>query len=276
SNSYCSLNGEQLMLMIYGDGKYIPDILEGRAPRYDNEIVVTEIAAESLELEIGDRVTVGRRDKKVEYMITGFNQCMNDVGMNFSMTAPAAEKLYEELPNLFLGYILEDKAQGENVEEALNKKYGNLLEAGYEENPMDPMIEMGIYAIVAVVYFFSAVFALVVVQMVCSKAFLKERQDIGIYKAMGFTAGTLRLQFSFRFMFVAAVGAVFGCGAALLFGKNMLGMILRQVGISSLEVGVTLSAIFVPAVVICVYFFFFTLFSSRKIKRVEVKELITE
>ncbi len=274
-NYYMSINGEQIMACIYDEAEYIKAITKGRIPLYDNEIIVTEIAADNLGLKIGDKVSVGCRDRKETYIISGFNQFMNDAGVNFSMTKSAASKL-DDMHLSYLGYILEDQSQGAGIEEELNRQFGEILTASYDETSMDSTYQLAIHAMTLVVYIFSAIFALVTVHMVCSKAFLKERRDIGIYKALGFTSTRLRLQFAVRFFMVAVLGAAAGSVAAAVFTGNMLSCILRLVGISSFQVTFRAATFAVPTVLTSVCFFLFAFLSSAKIKKVEVRELITE
>lgn len=274
-NYYFSVNGEQMMSCIYGGREFIKGLSEGRLPRYDNEIVMTEIAADNLDLHVGDRVTLGYQGKKGEYIICGLNQHLNDAGVNFSMTIDAAAR-FDDTKLLYLGYILEDSSRGEKVAQELMEKFGDMLTAEYDESVMDETYELAINAMTLVVYFFSVIFAMIVVYMVCSKAFVRERRDIGIYRALGFTAAKLRLQFAVRFAMVAAFGAVVGCGLAAGFAGKMLGAILRLIGISSFQVTFRVSTFAVPMILICACFFLFAYVTSRRVKKVEVRELVGE
>lgn len=113
-------------------------------------------------------------------------------------------------------------------------------------------------------------------QMVCSKAFIRERRDIGIYKALGFTVASLRLQFAVRFSIVAVIDAVIGGGFAAVFTGDMLSAILQFIGISSFKVTFHFLTFALPIVLICVCFFLFTFVASGRIKKVEVRELVVE
>ena len=274
-NYYMSINGEQMMACIYSEPEFIKAVSKGRAPVYDNEIVMTEIAADNLGLKIGDKVSVGYQDKKETFLISGLNQFMNDAGVNFSMTKSAASKLGNTKLS-YLGYILEDKSRGNEIETDLNRRYGTILTASFDETPMDDTYELAIYVMTCIVYAFSIIFAVTAVQMVCSKAFLKERRDIGIYKALGFTSGRLRLQFAVRYSIAAVFGAAVGSGVAAAFTGKMLSFILRLVGISSFQVTFNFAAFAVPVGIIITCFYLFAFLASRRIKRVEVKELIVE
>ena len=191
------------------------------------------------------------------------------------MTRAAASKL-GNMRLSYLGYILEDKSQGENIAKILNQQYGEILTADFHETSMDDEYQFAIHAMTLVVYTFSAIFAMVVIHMVCSKAFLKERRDIGSYKALGFTSRKLRLQFAVRFFIISVLGSAAGGVLAAVFAGKMLSSILRMIGISSFQVTFRVTTFAIPMILTGVCFFLFAYLSSWKIKKVEVRELITE
>ncbi len=275
-NYYFSVDGEQIMTCIWSVPEEIRAVSQGRVPLYDNEIVMTEIAADRMGLKVGDKVTIGYQDRKAEYMISGLNQYMNDAGNNISMTKSAAGHLGNSFFVWYWGYILSDRSVGRQTADEINKSFGDELEAVYNEELMDETYQLAIHFMTAVVYIFSLIFAVVVVYMVCARAFLRERRDIGIYKAVGFTAGRLRLQFAVRFLIVAASGSLFGSGLAAACSEKLLSSFLRMVGISSFQVPFGFLTFAVPVLLICLCFFGFAFLAAGRIKKVEVKELVAE
>ncbi len=275
NSKYISINGEEMWCAIHKDVDNLV-ILKGRAPTYENEIVITEIVADELGLAIGDKVTLSYRDKKGEYIISGINQFINDTGRNFSMSLNAAKKLGIE--NVFWGGYLVDNGKAEEIVSVLNDRYTGRLEAQYYDinRPADEMYNVAVNALKAVIYSFSVIFALVTVHMVCSKAFIREQADIGIYKAMGFTSGNLRLQFALRFLIVSVLGSVIGAGLSVLFSGRLLSALLRNIGITQLAVDFTPGTFIFPIAIICLCFFAFAYFVSRKIRKVAIRELVVE
>ena len=275
-NMYFSIDGEEIMCRICGNPESMV-VIKGRAPLYENEIVITPILAEELDLSIGDEVEVGNKDKKSTYLISGYFQSMNDTGRVFAMSLDGGKKL--GVNSIWSGgYRLEQPEKAEKITKKLNQKYGELLKAEVydgSENGMD-MIEMAINAMKLVIYSFSIIFAFVVVSMVCSKMFAQERKDIGIYKAMGFTARTLRFQFAVRFFFVAVIGAFIGAVCNMCFAEQLLNYLLRGMGITNVIVEYTPITFFGPVFLMGMCFFVFAYFVSRKVKKVEVRELIME
>lgn len=276
TNAYFSLDGEELFCLIYKN----PDVilaLEGRAPLYDNEIIITQLLAEELDLKMGDTVTVSNGDLHSEYIISGIFQSLNDTGMCFAMNLEGAQKLTSGDILFYAEYSLFDPSKKEEAAEALNDKFPELLQAkATDANFVDDIYTLAINAMKLVIYLFSIIFALIVVMMVCSKMFLREKTDIGIFKAIGFTSLHLRFQFAVRFLIVAVAGSAFGVLLSILFSGRMLSSLLRNIGVTSFTVCYTPLTFTAPILLICFCFFLFAFLISGKIKKVEIRELVTE
>lgn len=160
----------------------------------------------------------------------------------------------------------------------LNKKFPTLLKAraSEEDEGIDNMIQLALNMIAITIYTVSILVILVVVNMVCGKVFLKEKKDIGIYKALGFTTRRLRLQFALRFLLVSALGSAAGVLLCILLNNRMLSLLLRTVGITNFITEYSAFTLLLPIVLICSCFFLFSYFTSKKVKSVEIRELITE
>lgn len=269
------INGAEYSCNVYKNPEFIL-MEEGRAPRYENEIAVTDFLAKELDLKIGDKITISRQNYEYEYLVTGINVFANELGLNFSMPLENAKKLGIE-DTLFYGFNLADETKCKELAKEINEKYGDVLTAtGYEADPNLELYSSTVNAMTAVIYVISVVFSLVVVMMFCKKAFLQERRDIGIYKSLGFTSGKLRLQFAVRFLIVSVIGSVFGSILSVLFTEKILTIVFKVVGISSFNSEFTPMSFVIPVVIIATSFFVFAYLASRKIKNVEIKELVIE
>ena len=280
TNGYMSLNGENLACEVYEYPETIPGLLEGRLPLYDNEILITEFVAESLNLKMGDEVTVSEYDKEASYIISGIHQTMSDVGMAFTMNKKGKERLRgEEVTLYYRYYVLEDKTQLDAIEKMLQEEYGDDLEVQVyteENNPITSMYSGIVTLLQIIIDVFSLIFVAVAVRMVCTKVFLQERTDIGIYKAIGFTSGKLRMQFAMRFFLVALVGAMFGILLSVLASRKAIGLVMRFAGVSKLALTFTVESLLVPVLIVSVSCMVFAFVAAKKIKKVEVRELVVE
>lgn len=275
--SYFSFNGEEMLCCVYKD----PTLLQpfkGRAPLYDNEISVSPLLLEEFDLKIGDEVTVGWHGKKEKYLISGTVQLMNDSGMCFLMSYSAAERIeYDYM--LWGSYSLEsenDKSLNQKIADSLNEKFGDIIEAEANREFIDSSSKTAIKAMRIIIYVFSVLFSLIVVHMVCSKAFTQERTDIGIYKAVGFKTSGLRVKFAFRFLIVAVIGSAAGGILSYFLSGKMLEILLKSIGVTSFNTDVVFTSFEIPILIVCLSFLIFSYLVSGKIRKVKIRELVTE
>ncbi len=281
---YASLEGENLSCEIYEDVEEPLGIYEGRAPIYKNEIMITEMVADALDLKIGDEVSVAYREKKTDFVITALYQSTYDGGMSFAMNFKGADILgmYTEKAPVY--YNFTEEVDVDNDEKFINMvheiadTYGEYIGISWYDEEQEGMAMYNIIVNIlkVVIYSFSLFFSFVVVRMVCTKFFVQERKDIGIYKALGFTSRKLRIQFAIRFLIVALIGAALGMLLSVLLSAKVLGLLLGLIGMVRINIDYTFMSMFLPTAVIGVGFFVFAFWSSRRIKSVEVRELIVE
>ncbi len=274
-NMYMSLNGAEYMSIVYKNPESMM-MSEGRYPKYDNEIAVTQILADELDLKIGDKITVSNKDKRLECIVTGLYNYVNDLGLNFSIPLEAAQKLGVN-DVLYCGYSLNEPSKCMAIADEIEEKYPDILTVSASET--DSFVELystARNAMTGVIYAVSVLFSLVVVMMVCKKAFLQERRDIGIFKSLGFTSSKLRLQFAVRFLIVSLAGSALGIVISLFCTPMTLTWVFKMIGVSNFISRFSALSIIIPAAITAVSFFTFAYLSSRKIKKVEIKELVTE
>jgi ABC-type lipoprotein release transport system permease subunit len=263
----------------YENPEGIPGMKKGRVPLYENELIVTGLTADMLELSIGDEVEVSYGTVKKTFLVSGIYQSGSDSGACFGMSFAAA-KYFQ--PSNGWGqryYLLDNRAKTAEIVQDLEERFGdNLNVKGYKEgeNPVEGQYGVIVTALKAIIYVFSLVFAFVVVRMVCTRSFLQERTDIGVLKAIGFTSGKLRLGFAFRFAFVALLGSGIGILCSVLFSEKLLGVLLGVIGMNNVVFDFSVAAVAVPIVVVTGCFFAFAYLAANKVKRVEVRELVTE
>lgn len=278
NSGYMSVDGENLRYDCYKYPEYIHSMYNGRVPLYDNEIVISDMIADTLELKIGDAVMLTNGEHEEEFIISGLYQTGNDSGMNFAMSFEGAKKLGVEIIP-FMGICIADTSKREDIVSAIEKKYGDeYIVRAYdvEKEGIGGDVDTIVAAMKKVIYIFSILFLFVVVRMVCVKTFLDERRDIGIYKAMGFSSNKLRLQFSFRFLIMSFIGVVIGVVLSQAFSEMLFGMILKTIGLSKVSFDVTFVTLLVPSAVVCVCCFVFSYLAAHKVKSVAVRELVIE
>ncbi len=271
--------GDSIYCRMYKYPEQIPGILKGRAPRYDNEMLITEIVAEAYDLKIGDKIWLTYKENEAEFIITGIGQSTGNGGMVLAMSFEGADKLGVLHNNLMLGYVFDDLSELGDIKRELDERFGGTLQTVIYES-LDDMDGVSytsmVNAIQAFIYIFSAIFAFVVVRMVVSKAFIRERTDIGIYKAIGFGTDRLRLGFAVRFMITAFIGAALGAVLGVFASKPVLTIAFRMIGISKIFCDFTTLTIVLPVIFMGIAFFVFAFLMSGRIRKVQIRELVTE
>ena len=253
--------------------------IKGKLAEYDNEVIITKIVADELEKGIGDSITVSNSGNKADYTIVGIVQTTAQSGRLFCTTLDGAKRIGIKpyLTNIYL----DDKSKDEEVVKALNEQMGNRLFAKaanktsiYETT--EDLVNMFLVLIVVIVVGVSAIFLLVAVSLICKVTFLRERTDIGIFKATGFTTGNLRAQFSVRFLMIGVLGCIVGTVIAVFATNPLLSMLMKIVGMTDFMHSLTVFEVLIPAAVICLCFAGFSYMSSRRIRTVQTTELICE
>ena len=273
---YISLNGENIICAYIVQPENF-SMIKGRAPTVDNEIVITQAVSDALELSIGDEAIVEGRKHKAQFIVSGIAQSMRDAGYSMGMNFEGAKRLGAKRVS-YLSFVLEDTSKMDDIAAELNDKYSGIEAKAYdyEKQMGEDVIVIAAKAIRLVIYGFSGVFALVSVLMVCTGTFIQERQDLGIYKAIGFTSGKLRRIFAIRFFMISLAGSIIGSILARFFSADLLNLIFSLFGIVRVKTVNTPLTFIGAAAFICVLITVFAYFAARKVKKVEVRELITE
>lgn len=278
-NQYLSIDGSQINCLIVEKYQALENILKGRVCRYDNEILITEFLAKELEIEIGDSLMIQSGEKKAEYLVSGYYQNSNDMGSNFAMTADGYKRLVGEEFKQFgkIVYQIEDESQVDAICRALEEKYPEeKLQAGiYNFNGLDSIVS-AVDAIVVLIYIIATIFVLIAILLICSKLFLKEQKDYGIYKAIGFDSMRLRRQFAVRFSVVAILGGILGVILYLAMGNMCAATIFYFVGVSSFEADTGLIPMILPFVFVAGLFGMFSWLAAGKIKKATPRIMIQE
>lgn len=274
------VEGEHTAVHAYRTVEDVFDPLEGRTPRYDNEIMITEFVSERSDKKIGDSVEVSYKGITKEFVVTGYFQTIWEFGEAVLITPEAMNEMgYSNINEAYVAVSDESKVQA--VIERLNEKYGDILKAEeYTENStvttykkiVNIMMDSLTYAMDVILISFAAV----VVGMVCKRSFIRERRDIGIFKATGFITKILRVQFALRFALIAFIGSALGSVLSMMWSRKVITYILRIVGLTDFTTEYPPVIFILPAAMICVCFFLTAYISSRRIKTVEVRELIIE
>ena len=265
-----SIEGNTVNMMIYQNDIDI-SVYKGRMPKYENEVLINDLYVEEHNTKVGDKVVISYMGKNSEYIVSGFFKNKYNVGMRLDGGKKIGIDSVDKA-----NYSLRTPEKSSEIAAAVNSRYGERLKADGDIDNGEEMINTALGAMRMIILIFSVIFAFVTVSMVCSKAFIQEKTDIGIYKAVGLRTESLRLQFALRFLIVAVIGSFLGTLMSLFLSDRFILLILSSLGIDEFAFPFGFVTVVIPVLLVCVCFFVFAYFISRKVKKVEVKDLVTE
>ena len=76
----------------------------------------------------GDTVRVGYEGHEADFVISGINQCANDMGANFSMSTSGFQRLSKQMPAMYTCFILKDASYKNDVKQQLQATYNDQIE----------------------------------------------------------------------------------------------------------------------------------------------------
>ena len=269
------LNHADYIMNVISKPQYI-HMIEGHYCKYDNEIVITSMVAKELKLKIGDRVDVSAGGDNKSYIISGINECANDMGANFTISEAGYKRIATVDSSMYTSYVLEDSSQKAELIKAINHKYKSKIIMDKNDWSGIDGIVGATKALTILMYAICIIFILVVVFMTGGKVLYREQHDLGMYKALGFLSSKLRISFALRFALVAVVGATLGCILGNVLTDPIMSMAFKLMGVENFSTTVTLSGILMPIGLVVGIFFLAAFLLAARIKKTSPSILIVE
>ncbi len=253
-------------------------LIEGRLPKYDNEIGLTAIAAKQLGVKVGDIIYVeGDREKK-DYMISGIYQQMKQLGLNAVMTMEGAGRINGSvMVNLIYVYTEEDCTF-----EQLAKKIKDNF-SGMDITDSKKNMENACASVSATMKLICAMFVLLTVVIVTLIIILlvrakltREWKQYGIYKALGFTTRELILQIQMSSLPVFLTGAVLGAGLSVYLLNPLAQVCLSMAGIVQSSLEIQVRWLIVSVVLIVAVSGIVSFLCASRVRKVEPVKMLTE
>lgn len=283
TNSYFVVDGTQFLGRVIDKAEGVLEpALEGKNPEFENEIAITDVMSDEIGKGIGDVVVIDYNNVQKEFLIVGICKFMNDMGRNFTILLNSVNIMNPEFGINDIEYCIKDTGKIpvviSKLEEEFKGYHGNvtITNTRKENDKQIDMIKNSILGITMGIYVISLVFIAIIIGMTSRKSFLREKVDLGIYKSVGFTTKSLRLQFSCRFVMVTVIGTVLGALVNILTNDWVMSKMLYNIGITRFHTNYSFENVLVSIIWIVLCTFVFAWISSRKIGKVSCKLLIQE
>lgn len=278
------VGSESILAIVYKDfekGNLHP--IKGRFPRYDNEISLTETLASFFGKKIGDTLIVSdvTGEEKLEFIITGYHQNVNNMGTNIYLTSDGLKRIDKkaQLRNgeLLIDETLDiDKIVGELEQKYEKSESGVAIYKIDTKSTMLVSIKSVLSGVTLGIFILISLITSIITMLLAFIVIHKENKELGIYKALGYDSFQMRLQLAARYGIVTLIGALIGSILCFLFGVDLLGIMFSLIGIGEIEVEFTLRNFLTPIGLISFVAFLVAFAASKRIGKVSTRDLICE
>lgn len=205
----------------------------GRNPEAANEIALGNAFDGSY--KIGDSVCVTVGDTSKQFEIVGFVQSVNQNGELCELSLEGFQSLFDtaQTPDIYV-YLPSD-VDAAAVAEDYKTSHADLVAGTIDARKMmaeSQKMYMDITVILVVVIFVVTILIVLFILYIVIKSLLvKRRQELGIYKAMGYTSTQLMVQTAGSFMPVSIAAILLSSVLALFYMPGIFGVIFQALGV---------------------------------------------
>lgn len=253
-------------------------LLEGRLPEYDNEIVLTASVCESIEAQVGDTIYVEGTDGKKDYILTGIDQKINNMGRKALMCYEGAQRLNGSCATKLIYIYAREGYSGQELLQTLSMDYPDREVTDTEKASSSSLASVSsVISMVCMILVTITVLAVILIVFLLVKTkIVRERKNYGISKALGFTTWQLCRQTLYANLPIMAAGSLLGSILCTVAGEGSVVACLSFCGIKKCQIQAEPFWMLVTVLMITLTAALVTLLCCRKIRKIEPVKMLTE
>ena len=250
-NIICKAKGEEVSinLDIYDrtDKLRTDNIVRGRRPIYDNEIMLTSIMAKHLGVAIGDVVYLELNGKSMDYLLVGESQGLNQLGRKGIITKDGLTRINPDsrsyglyvyaVENSNLNNLLQELKNSLTEEQVDIANYANYIATSLGSIATAMELLCGVMIGVVILTIALILVLLIKIQLV------RDQKQLGIYKAIGYTTGQLMHQTIMSYIPIVFFGSILGSIVAWFGGEPTFILCFSAFGIEKSGMHVSFMAL---------------------------------
>lgn len=251
--------------------------VEGRFPKYDNEILIAAKYAKEQGIKVGDEIVLTADGKEADYIICGLTQMSNYLGRECLMLRGAYERMGRFS---YLNYYI-DTADGVDVnafnEDVSRKFTEEVMFAVNAREAIDGMAAVYVSVmkiIVLAVLFLSVTVIAFVLYLLVRTVLSHKKSEYGILKALGFTTGQLIRQTAMCFMPSLILSTAVGLFVSTLIINPLTALFLSGIGMVKCTFEIPIGFIAASGVGIVVIAFGIACLMSLRVRKIAPRELL--
>lgn len=251
---------------------------KGRNPQAADEIALGSALADSYHL--GDTVSVTLGDVTKTFLVTGYVQSVNTQGelCELSLEGYLSLCLEPQTPSLYV--YLHNAADAESVTSEYLSRHPELVLESTNANKMQKETQrmyMDITVILVILIFvLTILIVLFILYIVIKSLLVKRRQELGIYKAMGYTSPQLIFQTAGAFLPVSIAAILLSSVAAMFYMPTIYQGIFGALGVMKNNIEISFGFLMLFAGVQIFVNFAISIFLCLPIRKISPYALIKE
>ena len=279
-NYYNKRNKQSITTRAFTDTSTIVggSIIEGRWPKYSNEVMLATNTANRLGVTVGDVVIVRNDMADESYIVCGINQTMNNMGMMAFMTMDGLSKVTALPETMNICVNFKDGVTFADFEKEFKEYYPEVSVTDYEEAAHQTVgLITGGMKIFA--YFVSLITILIVAfveSLIVRTNINKQWRNLGVSKALGFTSRQLIFQVMMSNLPAILIGVALGLLLSPVLGTKLMVTTLTIFGFRRVSFNIGVMSYIYTAIIICGVALLTAALKGRKIKSLEPVKMITE
>lgn len=261
----------------FGDVNNQEVCIEGRFPKYDNEVAIAAKYAKEQGIRIGDEITLIADGNEAEYLVCGFTQISNNLGKDCLLTRDGYLRIGELS---YMNYYL--NLTDDTDVDLFNEDAGDRFDMNAAINIQSVIDATGsVYVmlmeiIVIAILVLSALVIAFVLFLLVRTVLAGKKRDYGIQKALGFTTGQLILQTAASFMPAVVLSSVVGLTVSALIINPLTALFLSGIGIVKCTFAVPVGFIAAAGAGLDLLAFAIACLMSLRIKRIAPRGLLAD
>jgi len=258
--------------------KVTNNIYEGVPPRYDNEVAIAGAISNMVDLGIGDEIRIGSDEEP--FLITGLSQGMQAGVLSVSLTQDGARRISPDFTQSQLMVYLNDGIDAAEFVLEMEEVY---YDEAFIVGDMDEAFAEGvsgfasIFSMVGIAIVAIAGFVIVLVlYFVLGSTVIRQRRELGIQKAIGYTTMSLMNQMSIGFTLPIILGTAAGSVLAALNFNTLMAAGGAATGLMRSEMLINPALVAFTALGMIVLSYLISLLITWRIRKVSAYALVTE
>lgn len=250
----------------------------GSNPQKADEIALGSAFEESF--HIGDTVAVSINDTTKSFRVTGFVQSINLQGELCELSLAGYQSFFteEQTPSLYV--YLADFTDAEKITREYKAQYPDLVSDTVNTYKLQSEAQdmyMGItLQLVAAIFAVTILIVLFILYIVIKSLLVRRKQELGIYKAMGYTSSQLILQTAGSCLPASILATLLSSILALCYMPCIYNMVFKTMGVMKNHIEVSFGFLMLFAAAQILVNMIISVMICMPIRKISVYSLIKE